>query len=154
MEYGTIEREIHIEASPEVVFEVVSTPEHVRGWWSDEAEFGPAPGDTGHLKFRMAEDDSVKVEGFTVVEVDPPRLFSFRWIHGVDEVATLGNSLLVRFEIEATDTGSLVRMTESGFREIGWQTAVLEQTYNDHINGWNYFIPRLGEYAAKQSGRR
>ena len=26
MEYGTIEREIHIDASPEIVFEVISTP--------------------------------------------------------------------------------------------------------------------------------
>jgi uncharacterized protein YndB with AHSA1/START domain len=29
MEYGSIEREIHVDASPEVVFEVVSSPEHI-----------------------------------------------------------------------------------------------------------------------------
>ena len=29
MEYGSIEREIHVDASPEVVFEVVSRPEHI-----------------------------------------------------------------------------------------------------------------------------
>ena len=28
MEFATIEREIYVEASPEVVFEVVSSPEH------------------------------------------------------------------------------------------------------------------------------
>ena len=30
MEFGTIEREIYVEASPEIVFEVVSSPDHLR----------------------------------------------------------------------------------------------------------------------------
>ena len=30
MEYGSIDREIYVDASPEVVFEVVSRPEHLR----------------------------------------------------------------------------------------------------------------------------
>ncbi|WP_439680644.1 SRPBCC family protein [Embleya sp. MST-111070] len=38
MAFGTIEREIHIDASPEVVFDVVSSPEHLREWWPDEAK--------------------------------------------------------------------------------------------------------------------
>ncbi|MFA7266575.1 MAG: SRPBCC domain-containing protein [Candidatus Nanopelagicales bacterium] len=153
MEYGTIEREIQIDASPEVVFEVVSQPEHVREWWSDEATFGPNPGDPGELRFHSPDDESVKVAPFTVVKSEPPTLFSFRWIHHPGEVAKLGNSLLVTFELEPTETGTLVKMTESGFREMGWEVAVLEATYNDHIHGWNYFIPRLGDYAAKQATR-
>lgn len=44
MEFGTIEREIYVEASPEVVFEVVSSPEHVRRWWPDEAPSDPGTG--------------------------------------------------------------------------------------------------------------
>jgi uncharacterized protein YndB with AHSA1/START domain len=47
MEYGSIEREIHVEATPEVLYEVISTPEHVRGWWPDEAEFEREAGATG-----------------------------------------------------------------------------------------------------------
>ncbi|HET9422181.1 MAG TPA: SRPBCC family protein, partial [Nocardioides sp.] len=38
MEYGSIEREISIDATPEVVYEVISAPEHMREWWPDEAE--------------------------------------------------------------------------------------------------------------------
>ena len=52
MEYGSIEREIYVDASPEVVFEVVSRPEHLREWWPDDAALGePAPGSTGELTF-------------------------------------------------------------------------------------------------------
>ena len=48
MEYGSIEREIYVEASPEVVFEVVSSPEHLREWWPDEAALSdPVPGSDG-----------------------------------------------------------------------------------------------------------
>ena len=39
MEFGTIEREIYVEAAPEVVFEVVSNPDHVKQWWPDEAHY-------------------------------------------------------------------------------------------------------------------
>jgi uncharacterized protein YndB with AHSA1/START domain len=38
MEYDSIEREIHVDASPEVVFEVVSRPEHISQWWADDAD--------------------------------------------------------------------------------------------------------------------
>ena len=51
MEYGSIEREIQIEAAPEVVYEVISTPEHLREWWPDEAELEPVPGATGVVSF-------------------------------------------------------------------------------------------------------
>ncbi|WP_354234128.1 SRPBCC family protein [Arthrobacter sp. UYEF3] len=44
MECGSIERVVHIEATPEVVYEVSSTPEHLREWWPDEAECEPVPG--------------------------------------------------------------------------------------------------------------
>jgi len=41
MEFGTIEREIYIEATPEVVFDVVSNPHHVKQWWPDDARYEP-----------------------------------------------------------------------------------------------------------------
>lgn len=40
-------------------------------------------------------------------------------------------------------------MTETGFRERGWEAAVLEQAYREHSEGWDYFIPRLDEYVAR-----
>ena len=43
--------------------------------------------------------------------------------------------------------GTLLRMTETGFREKGWEVAVLEQQYREHGEGWDYFLPRLAAYA-------
>lgn len=144
MEYGTLERQIHIEASPEVVFEVVSRPEHIREWWSDEATLDPAPGAVGEL----AWGDREHVEAITVVDLEPPRRFSFRWVAPENEAATPGNSLLVSFDLEPSGTGTLLRLTETGFREKGWEIAVLEHAYHEHTVGWDKFLPRLRTYAA------
>lgn len=151
MEYGSIEREIHVEATPEVVFEVISSPEHLQEWWPDEAELEvPAvAGSIGELAWRDGDRPRAHVEAFTVVEAEPPRLFSFRWVYPAGSTATETNSLLVRFELVPTGEGTLVRLTETGFREKGWEAAVLEEMYQEHVDGWDYFVPRLGAYVAR-----
>ena len=148
MEYGTIEREIYVEAAPEVVFEVVSSPQHLQQWWPDEAQYEATPGSNGQVVFGAHGEGGATV-GFTVVEVEPPRTFSFRWTHPVGEPAVEGNSLLVTFELEPSGEGTRVRMTESGFRERGWEVAVLEEAYREHSEGWDHFIARLGAYVAR-----
>lgn len=147
MEFGTIEREIYVDASPEIVFQVVSSPEHIKGWWPDDAAYELVPGATGEIAFGAVGPDR-KVETFTVIDVQPPRSFTFRWIHPADQAAAEGNSLLVTFSLTPSGEGTVVKMTETGFREMGWEAAVLEESFRDHENGWNYFMPRLAPYVA------
>jgi uncharacterized protein YndB with AHSA1/START domain len=149
MEFGTIEREVQIEASPATVFEVITSPEHLKEWWPDDAVIEPTPGAKGHLVFEDRATGEVHVPQVCVVDAVPPRRFSFRWTHPATEEAREGNSLLVTFELTATDGGTLLRMTETGFREMGWEIAVLEAQYQDHEHGWAHFLPRLVDYAAK-----
>lgn len=148
MEFGKIEREIHVDASPEVVYEVVSSPGHLKEWWPDDADVVAEPGAAGHLVFGRPPEEPVVVL-LTVVDAQPPRLFSFRWGHDADVVPGPDNSLLVTFELEPSGEGTRVRMTESGFRELGWEVAVLEHAYQEHVEGWDLFIPRLGSYVAR-----
>ncbi len=149
MEYGSIEREIHVQASPEVVYEVISAPEHLREWWPDDADLEPVPGATGLITFGDRSAPEPKVVPLTVMEADPPRRFSFRWTHDAGEAATPANSLLVTFELVPSGAGTLLRFTETGFRETGWEAAVLEETYRDHVTGWDHFLPRLVPYVAR-----
>jgi len=44
-------------------------------------------------------------------------------------------------------------MTETGFRERGWDVAVVEEMYRDHLNGWDHFLPRLAPYVATLAAR-
>jgi uncharacterized protein YndB with AHSA1/START domain len=147
MEFGSIERDVYVEASPEVVFEVVSSPDHIKQWWPDDARYEPAPGSAGEIVFGDPGAGG-GVVGFTVVDVQPPTRFSFRWTHAPGEVAGEGNSLLVTFELIPSGGGTVLRMTETGFREMGWEAAVLEEQYRQHVHGWDFFLPRLAPYVA------
>ncbi|MCU1398395.1 MAG: Activator of Hsp90 ATPase 1 family protein [Acidimicrobiales bacterium] len=149
MEFGTIEREVYVEASPEIVFEVVSSARHLEQWWPDEAHYESAPGSTGDIVFGQGPDKTAVP--FTVIDAQPPRTFSFRWTQPADEAAVIGNSLLVTFELRPSGGGTLLKMTESGFREMGWDAALLEQQYNDHVSGWTFYLPRIAPYVATLS---
>ena len=147
MEFGSIEREIFVDASPEVVFEVVSSPDHLQQWWPDEAHYERVPGSTGEIVFGERGAGG-QVVSFAVVEAQPPRTFSFRWTQPAGEPAVAGNSLLVTFDLTPARGGTLLKMTESGFREMGWEAAVLEQQYHEHVTGWDFYLPRLARYVA------
>jgi len=146
MEFETIEREIYVDASPEIVFEVVSSPDHVKQWWPDEAHYEPTPGSEGEIVFlgREGVDNRCQLK---VLDAQPPRSFSFRWTHEVGEEPVSGNSLLVTFDLEPSGSGTLLKMTETGFREMGWELAALEEQYESHVTGWDFYIPRIPEYA-------
>jgi uncharacterized protein YndB with AHSA1/START domain len=129
------------------VFEVITSPKHLTQWWPDDAVLEPMPGAVGKLVFGDCSSGEAQIPQITVVDAEPPRLFSFRWVYPERENAREGNSLLVTFELTARGGGTLLRMTETGFREKGWEIAVLEQQYREHAEGWDYFLPRLAAYA-------
>jgi uncharacterized protein YndB with AHSA1/START domain len=153
VEYGSIERELHIDASPEIVFEVLSRPEHIKEWWSAETELEAKPGSAGTLTWT---DDSGerKSTPLTVVEADPPRRFAFRWTYDDGVTPGVGNSLLVTFDLVPDGGGTTLRFRETGYRERGWEAAVLEAHYNDHRQGWAFYLPRAAELAGRLGTRR
>lgn len=149
MDFGSIEREIYVDASAEIAFDVISNPEHIRQWWNGaETNLSPTPGAVAEIVWGR-DTAEPHIEELTVVDVQPPRLFSFRWVYEGAAVATPTNSLLVTFELVPSGSGTMVRVTETGFREKGWEIAVLEAAYADHLNGWDIFVPRLGDYIAR-----
>jgi uncharacterized protein YndB with AHSA1/START domain len=150
VEYGSIEREFHVDASPEVVFEVLSSPEHIREWWGAEADVRPAAGSTGELAWGRGTPEA-HIVPLTVVDADPPRLFAFRWAYDDGAVPSATNSFLVTFTLTPAGAGTAVRLTEVGFRERGWEAAVLEDTYHEHERGWDFYLPRIADRAARQA---
>lgn len=144
MEHGSIQRELRIDATPDVVFDVVSSPEHIADWWSADTSIEATVGSIGELVWTDAETGRCDVARIEVADAQPPRLFSFRWTHDADGPLRPSNSMLVTFELTPDgDGGTVLRMTETGFREQGWEAAVLEAQYNDHVQGWAFYLPRL-----------
>jgi len=146
MEFGSIEREIYVDAPPEIVFEVISSPEHIREWWNGAVtDVSATPGAVAEIAWGR-DTAEPHIQPLTVVDAEPPRLFSFRWVYDDAAVATPTNSLLVTFELVPSGTGTVVQLKETGFREKGWEIAVLEAAYADHVRGWDIFVPSLGNY--------
>lgn len=149
MEQGSIEREVYIEAAPEVVFDVITDPEHIRHWWNGaQTDLTATPGAVAEIGWGK-DTAEPHVQRITVVEAQPPRRFSFRWVSDGADAATASNSLLVTFELTPSGTGTVLRLHETGFREKGWEIAVMEAAYADHSRGWDVFVPSLADYATR-----
>src|SRR4029077_18947430 len=71
----SIEREVLIDAPVEVVWSIVTEPEHIGGWFSESAEVDLRPG--GDLTLTWGELGTVSA---TVERVERPHVFSFRWV--------------------------------------------------------------------------
>jgi hypothetical protein len=42
----------------------------------------------------------------------------------------------------------MLRMTETGFRDMEWNMETLEEQYTEHESGWSLFLPRIAPYVA------
>ncbi|MGW4489414.1 SRPBCC domain-containing protein [Amycolatopsis sp. NPDC004368] len=149
MEYGTIERDIRIAAIPEVVYEVVTRPEHIAAWWGFQVDFAASAGAAGRMSRERRDGSGQLVVKVCVVEADPPRRFAFRWMQPDGQPATAGNSFLVTFELRPDGGETVLRLTEEGFREIGWEAAKLEAYHRDHSSGWDHHLGNLVSYAQR-----
>ena len=108
-----IERETLIEAPVEVVWAVVTDPDHISGWFSDSVELDLRPG--GEMTLRW--DGSHTVQG-RVERVEPPHFFSFRWVVGHGQDLAEGNSTLVEFALAAEGDSTRLTVVERGFADI------------------------------------
>ncbi len=146
MSTDRIEREVMIAASPERVWAVLTEPRHVGAWFGngEPTEIDLRPGGV------MVLDHGVHGTYPTlIVDVDPPRVFSYRWASGYPGVVADGrNSTLVEFTLESLDEGTLLRVVESGF-----DTLVIPSDreasagYKSHSDGWTEVVARLGDYS-------
>ena len=152
IEKGTVNVVADIAAKPEAVFRALTDPKEVVKWWGAEGIYRTArwesdlrPG--GKWKSYIASPaggemaDPRTPEPQTVggeyITIDPPRLLEFTWSPSWDGFAVTR----VRYEIEATATGSRLTVIHSGFagrpamtkshgegwvRVIGWLSAFVQ----------------------------
>jgi uncharacterized protein YndB with AHSA1/START domain len=136
-----IEREILIDAPLEVVWAVITQPDHVSGWFSDVAEIDLRAG--GKLTLTWEGDDT---EHGRVVKVDPPHYFSFRWIRGSATEVRGGNSTLVEFSLSAEGEGTRLRVVETGFSNLDLREDDQAKDAEEHREGWERELDELREY--------
>ena len=137
----TIEREILIEAPAEVVWRTITEPEQVVRWFADRVELDARPGGKGTLVF----EHMANIAALVVETVDPPHRFAFRWCHPDGETPVPGNSVLVEFTLTAEgDERTRLRVAETGLDAIGWPDDDKAGYAEEHREGWDVHLGRLG----------
>jgi len=144
MTAATIEREIRIDAPIEVVWDVVTNPTHIVNWFAEVATLDLRPGGVGSLTFT----EHNHVSPLRVETVDPPNVYSYRWSQPDGEEPTEENSMLVEFILSEDQGVTTLRLVESGFAKNNWSEEKNQEYFDDHSNGWDFFVPRLASYAA------
>lgn len=140
-----IEREILIDAPLEVVWSVVTEPEHVGGWFSDSAEIDLRPG--GEAVLTWNEHGTARA---VVEKVEPPHLFSFRWGRGSGVEPREGNATLVEFSLSAEGESTRLRVLETGFQELDGTEDEKAKYSEENRQGWAHELGDLREYVSKQ----
>ena len=143
MVVDSIEREIVIEAPVDVVWSVVTEPEHVARWFSDEAEIDLRPGGDARVTWHH-EGGAYRVR---IERVEPQHTFAYRWVRRPGVEPAEGNSTLVVFSLRAEGEHTRLRVTESGFAQLTWTEDEKAEYQAENVRGWALELAELRDYA-------
>jgi uncharacterized protein YndB with AHSA1/START domain len=150
----SIEREILIEAPAEVVWGVITEPEQISRWFTDEAEVQARTGTDGTLTWRPGGRGGNKeldvIAPIRVVDAEPYRRFSFRWSHPEDAGPDEGNSALVEFSLTEEAHGTRLRVVESGIDAVTHDDEGKARYLESHEHGWEKHLGELLDYVASK----
>ena len=143
---SAIEKDILIDAPVDVVWQLVTEPEHIRHWFAEEVEIDLRVGGHGSLGFPSHDAYQLQVEA-----LEPPRRFAFRWVRRPETIVRSNNSLLVEFILQPEDGKTRLRVVESGFDSLDWSDEEKASYADQHTNGWPSILGRLRDRAASVS---
>lgn len=106
-----IKQRTFIAASPEKVFDTITSGKEWDAFFTTGMTLDPKPGGVCNFTWKDWGPDSytMKAPG-KVVAVEAPRLFSFQW-------GSAGKETTIRFELEAKHGGTVLTCTEEGYED-------------------------------------
>jgi uncharacterized protein YndB with AHSA1/START domain len=138
-----IEKNIVIDASPEVVFKAITDQEELTNWFPDQAVFEAKLG--GKVKFSFYKDNEREYREFdffpegTIIEFIPNKKVSYTWHE--PNTRDFPRTIIAWELEEIADNKTRVKLSHTGF-EPG-------KLYKQHDEGWSYYLNRLQNYCKK-----
>jgi uncharacterized protein YndB with AHSA1/START domain len=140
-----IERDIEIAAPVAHVWALVTQAEHLGTWFGDAgATVDLRPGGAVTLSWREYGTGRAVID-----QVDPMRVFSFRWARPRDTDPVAGNSTLVEFTLTESDSGTHLRVVETGFSVLDGDDAGRTAARDENVGGWASELEELRRYAVE-----
>ena len=149
MTEDTIRKTITINAPPERVWDAIGNANDFGAWFGcDFANATFEPGKTVTATITDPPEHAGTSFPVSVVDMDRPRLFSFRW-HAYEpepgaDPATQPTTL-IEFVLEPQGNGTRLTITESGFERIPADKRANAFRSNDE--GWGIQAQRIRAYA-------
>lgn len=128
-----IVREIHIDATPDTVFEFFTDPGKITRWLAVEATLDPRPGGVCH-QVHVDDDGNRYVMHGEFVEVSPPERVVFTWGFTNTEVGVPPGSSTVEVTLTPEANGTRVRLVH---RDLP------PSSIASHSAGWTGMLDRL-----------
>ena len=129
-----IEREIRIDARPEVVFAFFTDPKKMIRWKGTSAQLDPRPG--GIYRVNVTGQEIARGE---YVVVEPHRRIVFTWGWEGDASPIPPGSSTVEVTFVPDGEATIVRLVH---RDLP------DSASHAHAEGWDHYLPRLGMAAA------
>ncbi len=137
----TVEREIRIDAPQATVWAALTTPEHIAGWFGQQALFpdGVHAGARGTFAWRDHGPFPVQIVTFS-----PTEEFAFTWGTPGEPIRE-DNSTTATFTLHEDAGQTVLRVVESGFSRLG-EAAGRRAAMEDNASGWTAELDELIVY--------
>jgi uncharacterized protein YndB with AHSA1/START domain len=89
-----------------------------------------------------------------VETVEAPHTFAFRWVLRDGEEPAQGGCTLVVMTLTPTDSGTRLKVVESGFSELSWPEPERARYASQNADGWLRELDELRAYAARATDAR
>ena len=151
-----IEKQAHLRAPRARVWSAMTDSRKFGVWFGCELEGPFVAGRRVKGRMRPTQMDpevAQQQEAYTgtpfellVEQVEPERLFSFRWYVAGEPTPENPNppTTLVAFELEATPEGTLLRISESGFSKVPLDKR--EALFTGNADGWAKQLKLIERY--------
>jgi uncharacterized protein YndB with AHSA1/START domain len=126
---GVIEREVRIDAPPEVVFGFFTDPERMARWMGRTITLDPSRGGAYRIDYNGAD-----VASGRFVEVDAPRRIAFTWGWEAPGDPVPPGASLVEGTLTTDGATTVLRLRHSGLPT---------ESVQGHAEGWEFFLPTL-----------
>lgn len=139
----SIEIEKSVSASPDEVWEALTTDEGLRSWFPLDARVEPKVGGTVWLSWGPGCEGEAPIHVF-----EPGSRFGWTEHYGEDAEGR-PIKVAVDFHIEGREGSTVVRLVQSGLSaDADW-----DEMYDALVDGWTYFMFNLEHWFGRHRGR-
>jgi uncharacterized protein YndB with AHSA1/START domain len=131
-----IKQRTFIAASPEKVYATITSAREWDSFFTTGMRLDPRPGGQCVFAWKNWGPDSYTLEApGEVLKAEPPRIFTFKW-------GTADRATKVNFELTEKDNGTVVTLTEDGYRDDPDGRAMIMEC----ASGWGEALTLLKFY--------